>query len=57
MLNTDSSRRPTINKILTSRLISRRISNFLTESKRMDEFSHTTMHNHNILTKNAVKTT
>jgi NIMA (never in mitosis gene a)-related kinase len=48
MLNTDSSRRPNINKILTSKVISKRISNFLTESKRMDEFSHTIIHNKNI---------
>ncbi len=36
MLNTDSSKRPNINKILTSKVISKRIASFLTESKRMD---------------------
>ncbi len=36
LLTTDSSKRPSINKILTSRIISKRISNFLTNSKRMD---------------------
>ena len=49
MLTTDSSKRPNINKILTSRVISKRISNFLTTSKRMDEFSHTIIHKKNIL--------
>jgi NIMA (never in mitosis gene a)-related kinase len=36
MLNTDSSKRPNINKILTSKVISKRIASFLTESKRID---------------------
>jgi len=36
MLNVDSSKRPNINKILTSKVISKRISGFLTESKRID---------------------
>jgi NIMA (never in mitosis gene a)-related kinase len=36
MLNTDSSKRPNINKILTSKVISKRIATFLTESKRID---------------------
>lgn len=49
MLNTDASKRPNINKILTSKVMSKRISNFLTESKRLDEFSHTMIHNPHIL--------
>jgi len=48
MLNTDSFKRPNINKILTSKVVSKRISSFLTESKRVDEFSHTVIHNKNV---------
>lgn len=36
MLNVDSSKRPNINKLLTNKVISKRINGFLTESKRID---------------------
>lgn len=49
MLNVDPNRRPSIHQILASNLLINRITNFLTESKKIDEFSHTILHKQNIL--------
>ena len=45
MLTVDPARRPSILEILRTPLISKRIQNFLTESQRNYEFSHTILHN------------
>ncbi|OMJ69407.1 hypothetical protein SteCoe_32875 [Stentor coeruleus] len=49
MLKTDSNQRPTIHEILKEPLIRNRIKNFLSTSQRNNEFSHTVLHNVNIL--------
>ena len=48
MLHTDESRRPSVHEILKTRLISNKIKDFLSESQRHSEFSHTILHNRHI---------
>ena len=48
-LNVDPNKRPSIKEILKSTLIKNRINKFLNEIEFTDEFSHTIMHNMNIL--------
>lgn len=48
MLNVDPNRRPSIHQILESNLLINRITDFLSESKKQDEFSHTILHKHDI---------
>lgn len=54
MLSVDPNKRPTIHQILSSSLLMDRITNFLSESKKEDEFSHTVLHNQNILKRPVV---
>ena len=44
LLEKDPSKRPTIQDILQNSLIKKRIKNFLSESIRVNEFSHTILH-------------
>ena len=48
MLTLDPNKRPNVNDILTKPVIQDRIKNFLTETKRVAEFSHTVLHNHKV---------
>jgi len=49
MLATDPQRRPSVHQILKEPIIRNRIQNFLSSSKRAEEFSHTILHNQDIL--------
>lgn len=51
MLSTNPNSRPTINQILSSPVINKRIKVLLTESQNIREFSHTVIHNLNPLKK------
>jgi serine/threonine protein kinase len=60
MLNTTPNRRPSVAQILRMPFIRSRIENFLTESVRFSEFSHTVIHNQDVFSaakklKNAAK--
>eukprot|EP01017_Pseudomicrothorax_dubius_P014976 TRINITY_DN17457_c0_g1_i1.p1 TRINITY_DN17457_c0_g1~~TRINITY_DN17457_c0_g1_i1.p1 ORF type:complete len:406 (-),score=88.96 TRINITY_DN17457_c0_g1_i1:628-1845(-) len=44
LLKVDPAKRPTVNEILRMPLIQRRIKDFLSESQRLSEFSHTILH-------------
>lgn len=48
MLSTDPNKRPTINQVLRTSVMSGRIRNCLTESRREQEFQHTVLHNQNL---------
>ena len=48
MLSTDPNKRPTINQILRTPVMSGRIRNCLSESRRAEEFKHTVLHNQNL---------
>lgn len=48
MLSIDPLRRPTVHQILKEPVIRNRIQNFLSSSKRAEEFSHTILHNQDI---------
>ncbi|CDW72535.1 protein kinase domain containing protein [Stylonychia lemnae] len=49
MLNLDVSKRITINQVLKTPIIARRIKQFLNEDVFKDEFSHTILHKHNVM--------
>jgi NIMA (never in mitosis gene a)-related kinase 1/4/5 len=49
MLKVDPNARPNIHQILREPLIRNRIKNFLSANERMQEFSHTIIHNYSIL--------
>jgi len=55
MLSVDSNKRPSINEILKLPILSSRIKNFLTELEFNSEFSHTILHNINILQEKSKK--
>jgi NIMA (never in mitosis gene a)-related kinase len=48
LLSVDDRRRPKIREILKFPYISNRICNFLSETVRLDEFSHTVLHNESL---------
>ena len=50
MLKTDPQARPNIHEILREPIIRNRIKNFLSTPERMQEFSHTIIHNFSLLT-------
>lgn len=50
MLKTDPQARPNIHEILHEPIIRNRIKNFLSTPERMQEFSHTILHNFSLLT-------
>jgi len=49
MLHIDPNKRPSINEILKTPIIKNRIRNFLSESIRVTEFSHTILHKKKII--------
>ena len=49
ILVTDPHQRPSIYQILAKPVINRRISGFLNEKDFEEEFSHTVLHNHNVM--------
>ena len=55
MLTTEPRLRPSIYQILAKSFIRRRISNLLDEEKRREEFSHTVLHNRNVLIDGAAR--
>lgn len=48
LLNPDSDKRPSVNKILKLGIISQRAKELLDEDEYIQEFSHTVLHNKNI---------
>mmetsp|Transcript_860 Transcript_860/g.2064 ORF Transcript_860/g.2064 Transcript_860/m.2064 type:complete len:546 (-) Transcript_860:14-1651(-) len=48
LLSVNAEFRPTVNQILQMPIIKSRISNFLSESLKRNEFSHTILHNHDL---------
>ena len=52
MLVVDPSQRPSISQILAKPIIRNRINNFLNEKDFQEEFSHTILHNHNVMKAN-----
>ena len=48
MLTVNPTARPTIGGILKMPFIQNRIKNFLTDSVRLNEFSHTVLHRQNV---------
>ena len=55
MLAVDPTRRPKVSQILKRPFMTSRIRAFLTESVRMDEFSHTVLHKQDLFDAAAVK--
>ena len=49
LLNQDPAKRPTIHEILNRKIIKGRIKSFLTEVEFSKEFSHTLLHNFNVM--------
>ena len=52
LLVVDPSNRPSITQILSMSIIKNRIKHFLSEQAIEDEFSHTVLHNHNVMKPN-----
>lgn len=50
MLSIDPARRPTMAQILKMNFVKEKIQNFLSETIRVQEFSHTVLHNQNVFT-------
>lgn len=51
LLQSNPNRRPTIKKLLQEPLLQKRVNNYLPEHILEKEFSHTTLHSHNVFEK------